>query len=153
VARGASPSRSLLTVVILWAPNFIAGKIALRNLPAPAVASFRVCLGGLAMLPAYLLFSRTSAFADALKLALAVSTPAISGHSSISDSSVSSSIRCVSLGLSHRAVSHGAVIVGMAPVYTSALAVVFRVEKRPGANSPAWRWPLQESPLSPQRMA
>jgi drug/metabolite transporter (DMT)-like permease len=36
---------------------------------------------------------------------------------------------CFALGLSHTAVSHGAVIVGMAPVYTLALAVIFRLEK------------------------
>ena len=48
----AAIALAVLTVVILWALNFIAGKIALRNLPAPAVASFRVSLGGVAMLPA-----------------------------------------------------------------------------------------------------
>ena len=36
---------------------------------------------------------------------------------------------CFALGLSHTAVSHGAVIVGMAPVYTLALAVIFRIER------------------------
>ena len=43
----ATIALAVLTVVILWALNFIAGKIALRNLPALAVASFRVFLGGL----------------------------------------------------------------------------------------------------------
>jgi drug/metabolite transporter (DMT)-like permease len=121
---------AVLTVVILWALNFIAGKIALRNLPAPAVASFRVFLGGLAMLPAYLIFSRTAAFADALKTrARGFNARDLWTFFYLGFFGVVVNQMCFALGLRHTAVSHGAVIVGMAPVYTLALAVIFRVEK------------------------
>ncbi|MBV8515471.1 MAG: hypothetical protein JO260_09240 [Acidobacteria bacterium] len=40
---------AVLVVIVLWALNFIAAKIAMRSLPSPAVASFRVFLGSVAM--------------------------------------------------------------------------------------------------------
>jgi drug/metabolite transporter (DMT)-like permease len=121
---------AVLVVVLLWAFNFIAGKIALRNLPSAAVASFRVFLGGIAMLPAYLICSRMPAFADALE------TRARGFHARdlwtffyLGFFGVVVNQMCFAIGLNHTSVSHGAVIVGMAPVYTLALAVIFRIEK------------------------
>jgi drug/metabolite transporter (DMT)-like permease len=121
---------AVLTVVILWALNFIAGKIALRNLPSPAVASFRVFLGAVAMIPAYLICSRMPSFADALK------TRARGFHAHdlwtffyLGLFGVVINQMCFAIGLNHTSVSHGAVIVGMAPIYTLALAVIFRLEK------------------------
>ena len=131
----SGPGRStialaVLVVVLLWALNFIAGKIALRNLPAPAVASFRVFLGGVAMLPAYLICSRMPAFADARK------TRARGFHARdlwtffyLGFFGVVINQMCFAIGLRHTSVGHGAVIVGMAPVFTLALAVIFGLEK------------------------
>jgi drug/metabolite transporter (DMT)-like permease len=131
----SGPGRStivlaVLVVVILWAFNFIAGKIALRTLPSEAVASFRVFLGAVAMLPAYLICSRTAAFADAME------TRARGFHARdiwtffyLGFFGVVINQMCFAIGLNHTSVSHGAVIVGMAPVYTLALAVIFRLEK------------------------
>jgi drug/metabolite transporter (DMT)-like permease len=121
---------AVLVVVILWAFNFIAGKIALRNLPAPAVASFRVFLGGIAMLPAYFIFSRTASFADALQTrARGFTARDLWTFFYLGFFGVVINQMCFALGLSHTAVSHGAEIVGMAPVYTLALAVNLRDEK------------------------
>jgi drug/metabolite transporter (DMT)-like permease len=131
----SGPARStialaVLVVVILWALNFIAGKIALRNLPSAAVASFRVFLGGLAMLPAYLICSRMPAFADALQTrARGFNAHDLWTFFYLGFFGVVINQMCFAIGLNHTSVSHGAVIVGMAPVYTLALAVIFRIEK------------------------
>ena len=128
--RRATIAFAVLVVVILWALNFIAAKIAMRSLPSPAVASFRVFLGGLAMLPAYLIFSRTAAFADALKTrARGFNAWDLWTFFYLGFFGVVINQMCFALGLNHTAVSHGAVIIGMAPVYTLALALLFRIEK------------------------
>lgn len=121
---------AVLAVVTLWAFNFIAGKIALRTLPSAAVASFRVFLGGAAMLPAYFISSRMPAFADARK----TRSRGFTGHDLwtffyLGFFGVVINQMCFAIGLNRTSVSHGAVIVGMAPVYTLALAVIFRIEK------------------------
>ena len=128
--RRATIAFAVLVVVVLWALNFIAAKIAMRSLPSPAVASFRVFLGGVAMLPAYLIFSRTAAFADALKTrARGFNAWDLWTFFYIGFFGVVINQMCFALGLNHTAVSHGAVIIGMAPVYTLALALLFRIEK------------------------
>jgi drug/metabolite transporter (DMT)-like permease len=121
---------AVLLVVFLWALNFIAGKIALRNLPSEAVASFRVFLAALAMVPTYLICARMPAFAEAME------TRARGFHARdlwtffyLGFFGVVINQMCFAIGLNHTSVSHGAVIVGMAPVYTLALAVIFRLEK------------------------
>lgn len=121
---------AVLVVVLLWGFNFIAGKIALRTLPAEAVASFRVFLGGVAMLPAYLICSRMPSFADALQ------TRGRGFHARdlwtffyLGFFGVVINQMCFAIGLNHTSVGHGAVIVGMAPVYTLVLAVIFGLEK------------------------
>jgi drug/metabolite transporter (DMT)-like permease len=120
---------AVLLVVVLWALNFIAAKIALRNLPSAAVASFRVVLGGVAMLPAYLVCSRLPAFADALRTRQrGFSARDIWTFFYLGFFGVVINQMCFALGLNHTSVSHGALIVGMAPVYTLALAVTFCVE-------------------------
>jgi len=128
--RRATIAFAVLVVVVLWALNFIAAKIAMRSLPSPAVASFRVFLGGVAMLPAYLIFSRTAAFADALKTrARGFNAWDLWTFFYLGFFGVVINQMCFALGLNHTAVSHGAVIIGMAPVYTLALALLFRIEK------------------------
>ena len=69
-SAGRAPNRVVMAasiglVVMVWAVNFIAAKIGLRYLPAVTMASFRVVLAGLSMVPAYLICSRLPAFADA----------------------------------------------------------------------------------------
>src|SRR5712692_5228847 len=64
---GHTPSRARLAigiglVVVFWAINFIAAKIGLRNLPPLAMASFRVVLAGLTMVPVYFFRRRLPGF-------------------------------------------------------------------------------------------
>src|SRR5260370_16328586 len=66
---GRAQSRIVLAtsiglVILIWAINFIAAKIGLRSLPAATLASFRLVLAGLAMLPFYLFCSRLPSFAE-----------------------------------------------------------------------------------------
>src|SRR6266852_5628812 len=69
-SAGRAPNRVVMAasiglVVVVWAVNFIAAKIGLRYLPPVTMASFRVAIAGLSMVPAYLICSRWAVFADA----------------------------------------------------------------------------------------
>ena len=57
-AAGRAPNRVVMAasiglVVVVWAVNFIAAKIGLRYLPPFTMASFRVEIAGLTIVPAY----------------------------------------------------------------------------------------------------
>jgi drug/metabolite transporter (DMT)-like permease len=134
-SQGRAPSRfviaaSIALVVVIWAVNFIAAKIGLRHIPAPAMASFRVTLAGLTMLPAYLLSSRLPAFraaAEARKKGF--SRRDLWNFIYLGFFGVVVNQLCFTMGLRYTSVSHAAVIVGLGPIYTLVLAVVFRLEK------------------------
>ena len=146
-ASGRAPSRlaraaAVGLVVVIWAVNFIAAKIGLRYLPPITMASFRVTLAGLAMIPAYFLCSRLPAFRDAQR-----ANPARQVHADQPDRARGFTLRdgwtfvylgffgvvvnqmCFTMGLRYTSVSHAAVIVGMGPLYTLVLAVLFRLER------------------------
>jgi drug/metabolite transporter (DMT)-like permease len=121
---------SVAVVVALWSINFIAAKIAVRHLPGITVASFRVVLGGLAMVPAYFLCSRIPAFAAAVELRRrGFSRGDLWTFLYLGFFGVVINQMCFTTSLGHTSVSHAAVIVGMGPIYTLALAVLFRLEK------------------------
>lgn len=132
---GRVPSRSVIglsvaLVVALWSINFIAAKIAVRHLPAVTVASFRVVLGGMVMVPAYFLCSRLPAFADAVAIRRRGFSPRdLWTFLYLGLFGVVTNQMCFTISLGQTSVSHAAVIVGMGPIYTLALAVLFRVEK------------------------
>ncbi len=71
-SSGRAPGRivigaSIALVIVIWTLNFIAAKIGLRSLPALTLASFRVVLAGLVMLPCYLICSRLPGFSEAAR--------------------------------------------------------------------------------------
>lgn len=119
--------------MVFWAINFIAAKIGLRALPALAMASFRVVLAGLVMVPAYFFCRRMPAFAEAAK-----TRPAnFSGRDywtflSLGFFGVSVNQICFTVGLRYTSVEHSAVIVGLGPIYILVLAVLLRLEP--------WTW-------------
>lgn len=132
---GSVPSRiviaiSISLVMVIWSVNFIAAKIGLRSLPTLTMASFRVVLAGVVMLPAFLLCSRFSAFAEAANTRRRgfglrdVWTFFYLGLFGVTVNQV-----CFTVGLRLTSVSHASVIVGMAPIYTLALAVLLRLER------------------------
>jgi drug/metabolite transporter (DMT)-like permease len=103
-------------VVALWSINFIAAKIAVRYLPGVMVASFRVVLGGLAMLPAYFLCSRLPAFAAAVEMRQR-------------GFSLRDLWTFLYLGFFGVVINQMCFTIGLGPIYTLALAVLFRLEK------------------------
>ncbi len=121
---------SIGLVVVVWAVNFIAAKIGLRYLPPVTMASFRVVIAGLSMVPAYLICSRMPAFADARRARLHGPKPRdLWTFSYLGFFGVVVNQMCFTMGLRYTSVSHAAVIVGMGPIYTLVLAVLFRLER------------------------
>jgi drug/metabolite transporter (DMT)-like permease len=124
---------SIGLVVVVWAVNFIAAKVGLRHFPPVTMASFRVVLGGLAMVPAYLVCSRLPAFRDALRFrAQGFTRRDFWTFLYLGFFGVVVNQMCFTMGLHYTSVSHAAVIVGMGPIYTLLLAVLFRMEKATG---------------------
>jgi len=134
-SSGRAPSRAVLgasisLVILIWAINFIAAKVGLRSLPAMTLASFRVVLAGAVMLPFYRFCSRFLAFAGAVEngwrrfTARDLWTFLYMGFFGVVMNQV-----CFTVGLRYTSVSHAAVIVGMGPIYTLVLAVLFKLEE------------------------
>lgn len=121
---------SIGLVILIWALNFIAAKIGLRALPAMTLASFRVVLAAVVMMPAYHFCSRLPAFAETVRTrkhkwtARDLWTFLYMGLFGVTMNQV-----CFTVALRYTSVSHAAVIVGMGPIYTLILAVLFRLEK------------------------
>lgn len=82
------------------------------------------------MLPAYFLCSRLPAFAAAARMRQrGFSLGDIWTFVYLGFFGVVINQMCFTISLGHTSVSHAAVIVGMGPIYTLALAVLFRLEK------------------------
>lgn len=131
---GRVPSRSvvwlcLLFLLLVWAFNFIAGKIALRSFDAPTLATFRVFLAGVCVLLLYPLFRRVPAFAEDIRAHARphswrdLWTFAYLGFFGVVVNQVGFTI-----GLRYTSVGHSAIIVGLGPIYALVLAVLFRLE-------------------------
>jgi O-acetylserine/cysteine efflux transporter len=121
---------SIGLVVVVWAVNFIAAKVGLRYLPPVTMASFRVAIAGLSMVPAYLVCSRLPAFADALRAREQGFTRRdLWTFFYLGFFGVVVNQMCFTMGLRYTSVGHAAVIVGMGPIYTLVLAVLFRLER------------------------
>lgn len=116
--------------MVIWAVNFIAAKVGLRYLPPLAMGSFRVTLAGLTMIPAYLVCSRLPTFAEAARFREQSFTGSdVWAFAWLGFFGVVVNQMCFTIGLRYTSVSHAAVIVGMGPIYTLVLAVVFRLER------------------------
>lgn len=137
--KARAPSRPVIAaliglIVVIWAINFIAAKIGLRNFPALTMASFRVCAAGLVMIPFYLALRRASVFAATMDSDSALHKHGFTWREVwtflyLGFFGVSVNQFCFTLGLHYTSVSHSAVIVGMGPIYTLALAVLLRLER------------------------
>jgi drug/metabolite transporter (DMT)-like permease len=133
-SSGRTPNRvvlgaSIALVIVIWAVNFIAAKVGLRSLPPATVASFRVVLAGAVMIPFYLFCSRLPTFAGTAETRgreftrRDLWTFLYMGFFGVTVNQV-----CFTVGLRYTSVSHAAVIVGMGPIYTLILAVLFKLE-------------------------
>lgn len=119
--------------MVVWAVNFIAAKSGLMYLPPLAMASFRVMLAGLVMIPVYFCGLRLKAFAEAAELrrrgflARDVWTFLYLGFFGVVVNQM-----CFTMGLYFTRVSHAAVLVGLGPIYILVLAVLFGLERATG---------------------
>jgi drug/metabolite transporter (DMT)-like permease len=126
-------SGSVFLIIVIWAFNFIAAKIGLRHIPAPAMGSLRVVFAGIALIPVYVLASRAPALANAKEATRSgFSWSDVWIFSYLGFFGVAVNQLCFTMGLQYTSVSHAAVIVGMGPIYALMLAVLFRLEKATG---------------------
>jgi drug/metabolite transporter (DMT)-like permease len=133
-SSGRAPSRgvvaaSIALLIVVWAVNFIAGKIGLRSISVLTLASFRVVLAGVVMLPVYLLCSRLPAFAEATNARRRGFTRRdLWTFLYLGFFGVTVNQMCFTVGLRYTSVSHASLIVGMGPIYTLVLAVLLQLE-------------------------
>jgi drug/metabolite transporter (DMT)-like permease len=148
---GRTPSRAAITislvfVLAVWALNFLVVKLGLRYLPALAFASFRVVAAGLFMVLVALICARLPIFRESHATNV-IPNDTDDPHSSFTGHSLPVTGRdlfvfaylglfgvtinqfCFTLGLRYTNVTHSSIIVGLAPIYTLTLAVLFRVER------------------------
>jgi drug/metabolite transporter (DMT)-like permease len=120
---------ALIFLTAVWAFNFIAGKIALRFLPAMTLASIRVVLAGVFMVLLNPICRRLPAFrkqssTNGARITLHdLWTFLYLGFLGVTVNQV-----CFTIGLRFTSVTHSAIIVGMGPIYALVLAVLFRLE-------------------------
>lgn len=125
---------SLTFVLAIWALNFLVVKIGLCYLPALTLASFRIVAAGIFVILIAPLCARLPLFRDPPS-----GSPLGSRHSSLLSNlltfaylglfGVAINQFCFTLGLRYTNVTHSSIIVGLAPIYTLTLAVLFRIEK------------------------
>jgi drug/metabolite transporter (DMT)-like permease len=137
-SSGRAPSRAVIAasiaiIVIVWAVNFVAAKIGTQYLPPLAMASFRVVIAGVFMVPMYFFCSRFPAFAEAADFR----RRGFAGRDLwvffyLGFFGVTVNQICFTVGLHFTSVSHAAVIVGLGPIYILVLAVLFGLEHATG---------------------
>jgi drug/metabolite transporter (DMT)-like permease len=140
--------------MVIWAFNFLVVKFGLRYLPALTFASLRVVAAGLFMLLIAPLTARWPVFRSVPAPDAAALPPDPSAGASSRAKGFSSARRalwpvgqdlfvffylglfgvavnqlCFTIGLQYTNVTHSSIIVGLAPIYTLTLAVLFRLER------------------------
>jgi drug/metabolite transporter (DMT)-like permease len=137
-STGRAPSRpaiaaAIAVLVVVWAVNFIAAKIGLFYLPPLAMASFRVVMAGVVMIPVYFYCLKLKAFAEAADLRRRGFTRGdFWTFLYLGFFGVTVNQMCFTIGLHFTSVGHAAVIVGLGPLYILILAVLFRLERATG---------------------
>lgn len=126
-ANGPKPPKTWIAlavaiIVLVWAVNFLAAKIGDRYLPPLTLASIRISVAALALLP--FLFRRSTFPPGKAITARDLWTFTYLGFFSVCVNQI-----CFTVGLRYTSVGHAAVIVGMGPVYTLILAVLLRMER------------------------
>jgi len=111
------PNRALLYTLIalmqvFWSANFLVGKAALREFPAPLLASLRVVLAGLIILPVIL-----PIYAARTRGAGATVRRDLPMFALLALVGVAVNQFCFVIGLGLTSVAHSALIIGMAPIW------------------------------------
>ena len=136
-SKGRAPSRPVIAaliglIVVIWAVNFIAAKIGMRYFPPLTMASFRVCAAGAVMVPFYVALRGLSLFTEAAERTARLTVRELWTFVYLGFFGVSVNQFCFTLSMHYTSVSHAAIIVGLGPIYTLALAVLLRLEKATG---------------------
>ncbi len=110
---------ALALMVALWSFNFIFGKVALRYWPALALASFRLILAALIMLPVYLALRprRAALQAPENPPATVSSGDDLWTFAQLGFFGVFLNQVCFTVGLNYTTVGHSALLIGMGPVF------------------------------------
>jgi drug/metabolite transporter (DMT)-like permease len=120
----------LFVLLVIWALNFLIGKITLRYLPALTLGSFRLVVAGVFILMLYPICRRLPMFSQALEARRGRRTAGdYWTFFYLSFFGVAVNQVCFTVGLRYTSVSHSAIIVGMGPIYALILAVLFRLER------------------------
>jgi len=128
-----APSRAAVTIAIalifaVWAINFLVVKLGLRYLPPLAFASFRVVAAGIFMILIAPLCARLPLFsATGHEPRVTAHDLFVFGYLGLFGVAINQF--CFTLGLRYTNVTHSAIIVGLGPIYTLTLAVLFRIEQ------------------------
>jgi len=110
---------AIVFMMLIWGVNFIVAKVALRHLDPVTLASFRVLLSALLILPVYFASprrKRSFSRSDILEFA------------KLGLFGVAINQMCFTIGINYTSVSHAALIVGMGPIYVLVLAWMMRLE-------------------------
>ena len=143
---GRAPSATVITICItllmlIWAINFLAGKVTLRYIPALTLGSLRIFIASIFMLLLYPICRRLPIFQDSnhpRSETQASTSPLLPpAPTTWRDYWVFAYLGffgfvvnqiCFTVGLNHTNVTHSSIIVGLGPIYTLILAVLFRLE-------------------------
>jgi drug/metabolite transporter (DMT)-like permease len=109
---------ALITVMLIWSFNYVAGKIALRHIDAISLASMRLPLAALLMLPVY--------FAQTRRTPLQRSD--LWTFTYLGFFGVTINMGCYTLGLSQTTSEHAVVVMALGPVLVLLLGAALRVE-------------------------
>lgn len=123
---------ALIFLIFVWSLNYVVAKIGLRELPALALASFRVVTAGIVSLPA--LFFPQAGKREDLHVTLEVSGKPPSGLHELwtvtylGFFNVILNQGCYTVGLNYTSVSHSALIIGCAPILILIFSCAMRLE-------------------------
>lgn len=115
---------AVASIVLIWAINFLAAKVGDHYLPPLTLASLRITIATIVLLP--LLFRpRAASAAPGRRVWLRdLWTFTYLGFFGVCVNQI-----CFTVGLRYTPVGHAAIIVGMGPVYTLILAVLLGMER------------------------
>jgi drug/metabolite transporter (DMT)-like permease len=132
--NGRAPSAAVITISItilmaIWAINFLVGKVTLRYIPALTLGSLRIVIAALFMVLFFPICRRLPVFQDHARATRPPKTWrdywifAYLGFFGFVVNQL-----CFTVGLNYTSVTHSSIIVGLGPIYTLLLAVLFRLE-------------------------
>jgi drug/metabolite transporter (DMT)-like permease len=137
-SESGAPSRAVIGVAIallmaIWALNFLVIKVGLRHLPVLTFASFRIVAAGVFMLLIAPVFARLPMFSERGIGSQVTPKPAWTLRdywvfAYLGFFGVAVNQFCFTAGLRYTNVTHSSIIVGLAPINTLTLAVLFGIE-------------------------